>query len=639
MSFTSAIRSRKNALLDMTNMDLAEDGIPITRPGTIRYGIQPLGQVIGMGTFNRSLVGSTLDNWMISMQVIDGVGKVCIRKDAGSWTVIGGSYSPTAWAKFTKQGNRVYISNKVNKMSYYDITTGNIVVYTEISAPSAPTVTATGLSGTVATYRIRVSANNKVGETNASTATTVTVSEVRDSWDPTTQYLTITATTVTGADSYNFYIGTVAGEEHYLGNVTKPASGTTVTFVDNNRAALNVFKKAPEGNSTGGPILGTLIATDSRLYGIEDADNPYREWYSASGDNAGNFSPYDGGGWVDINKGGDSIPISIVPFRTGKGDSAVTILTRGSAGAGDLYHQGFETQTLGDYSITYPVIIRANGQSGTYSSMAVVEVNNSLEYPTGRSFKTTGTKAQMVNILVTNNITDTIVDDVERLNLKAMHKAVGLNNNGRVFWCLPVGSDSNSEIWIHDVTRRGAWILRWTIAADYMWLYEDSDGVTHHCVLVSNKILEFSETALDDDGVPFRTRLAGSMFTFDESGLQMAAIDMMRFYFLNPRGSINVGSYGLAEGSENVATLSTERVEALVRPTTWSRYGFSRLPFSFKVGAVESVAQAQKAANLEIDETISQLSFDITTDSRSRYALHSVKIEGKIIPGLYQGED
>ena len=640
MSYAEAIRARKNALVDMTNMDLTQNGIPTVRPGTSKYGVQPLGKVIGVGTFVKFVSGASKpERHEITMQVIDGKGQVCIRKDGGSWNIVGGNYSTTAWTTFTQSNSRVYASNKENKMSFYDIKADTIVIYSPVSTPATPTVAQTGLTGTTVTYRVRVSANNNVGETAASTAALITISAYRNTWDPNTQYITITADTVAGAESYNFYLGTVAGEEQFLGNVPKPSSGTTVTFKDNNRVAINPFKKAPEGNSTEGPILGTMIASAGQLFGVDDKDNPYRYWYSGTGDKAGDFSPFNGGGWVDINLGGDSVPVAVRAFRDGRGTSAVTILTRGAAGKGELYHQTFEQQAIGDYTITFPSIQQANGQAGTYSAMAVVEANNSLHYPTGTAFKTTGTKAQMVNILVTDNISDTIEPDVKRLNLIALHKAVGLEHDNRIFWCLPVGSNSNNEIWIHDISQRGAWILRWTIKADFMWLYEDNNGITHHCVLVGNKILEFNKTMLTDDGTPFRTRLALATTTFDESGLQMAHIEKIRLMLLRPRGNIKINVYGLGEDSEAVASLTNAEINPVVNRTGWSDFLWSKHMWSEAFGAIKTSSKTQLPVSVEVDEVVSQITCDITSETPATYSLNSVKFSGKIIPKLYQGDE
>lgn len=636
LSYLDAHRAPQDSLLDMTNMDLSQNGVPRPRPSLVRYGSNAIGIIRGIRPFTKALQGmSKPEQWEISMQNIDGVGTICIRKDGSPWQQIGGNYDPNAWTTFAPINHRVYISNGVNKMSYYDIKTGAIVFYNSIATPSGVTLSQAGLAGTIVTYRYRVSANNNVGETAASSAQTIAVSDYRNAWNPTTQSVTITWPAVPGATSYNIYVGTAAGNEQYLGNTTQ------LTFKDNNKAQPNPFKIAPEGNSTEGPVLSTLIGSGGQLYGVGDKDNMYRFWYSGSGEKSGDFSPYNGGGWVDVNLGGDSVPVAIKAFRTGQGVSAITILTKGAAGRGELYHQSFETQMLGDTAITYPVIVPANGQTGTYSSMCVVEADNSLIYPTGTAIKTTGTKAQMVNILVTKNLTDTIAPDVARWNLEAMDGAVGLEYENRVYMALPVGADHNNEIWIHDISRGGAWILRWTVRAEYMWLYEDSSGRTHFCVLQDNKVLEFTRSvATSDDGVPFRTRIASYTQTFDESGLQMAAIEMMRFLFLRPKGKIQINLYGLGEDGEAISTIAGDTFIPEVVFTGFDAVGWDTMKWDEALKAIQSYGKAFVPRPIEVDEVVCQLGFEIITeDAGCDYALNSSHTTGQIIPNLYYGDE
>jgi hypothetical protein len=636
MSYTDPHRASENSFTDMTNMELSQDGIARPRPSLIRYGGDALGTIRGIRPYTKFMTGmSKPEQWEISMQNIAGVGKLCIRKDGGAWTLIGGTFDPNAWTTFAQGNFRVYASNGVDKMSYFDIATSTIVEYTSIPPPTGIILTPTGLTGSVVTYRYRVSANNNVGETMASTAITVTVGDYRNAWNPTSQSVSVTWSAVAGAASYNIYVGTSAGNEQYLANTT------SLTFKDNNRAAPNPFKIAPEGNSTEGPILRTLISSMGQLYGVGDVEHIYRFWYSGSGDKSGDFSPYNGGGWVDINLGGDSVPTAVKQFRDGKGTSAITILTKGAAGKGELYHQSFETQMLGDTAITYPVIIAANGEAGTYSSMCVVEADNALIYPTGTAVKTTGTKAQMVNILVSRNLTDTIVDDVQRWNLAAMDGAVGLEYENKVYMALPVGADHNNEIWIHDISRGGAWILRWTVRADYMWLYEDSTGKTHFCVLQDNKILEFSRAvATTDDGVPFRTRLASPVQTFDESGLQMAAIQWYRFLFLRPKGKIQINIYGLNEDGDAITGIANETFKPKLIATGFDATGWDTMQWDQMLKAIQSYAKAFQPVPIEVDEVVCQLSYEIiTVDAGCDYALNSTKTTGQIIPNLYYGDE
>lgn len=632
-------RIPRDGLADMTNMIIEQDGLPRPRPSLAAYGEELLGECIGIGTFTKTVIGTTavIERWEISMQVISSVGKVHIRKDGGAWTVIvdsDNSYDETAQVNFTQGNNRVYVSNGVNTMSYYDINAGTIVAYTALATPSAPTLAASAsLTGTGTTQRYRITFNNNVGETNASVAATVTIGKARDTWDGTNDYVDVSWTLPGGVTSANVYTGTAAGNEQFLTTVNG------ATFRDDNRTPTNPFKVAPPGNSTGGPILKNMINSNGQLFGVGDKDNPSYLWYSGAGVNAGDFSPFNGGGYVAIDYGGDTVPIAVRAYRTGKGDPAATVLSQGMAGKGRFSHVVFETTTYGDFPITYPRVIEANGQSGTVAANAVVEANNSLYYPTGTDFKSTGTKANIVNILTTDSIAQAIDKDIMGLNLAAMDKCVGLEYQNKVYYAVPYGSDENNQIWILDLSRNGLWVLRWEVAAKFMWLYEDNSGQTHFCVLVDGQIGEFTRSvATQDFGQPFATRVASGGLVWDDTGTSMGAIQNQYFKFLRPVGTINIAVAGIGEDGPISALGSGEYVRT-VPPTSWSQFPWSEAEWSNDIGQVLLTSQDIAVVPVEVDDTVNQLTWEITTqEANCDYFLSSVKTEGKLIERYHYGD-
>src|SRR5438046_341276 len=84
-----------NSFADMTNIELTQDGLPRPRPSTNRYGAVFIGTCIGMGTFTK-LVSGLPQRWEVSMQSDGSHGKVYVRKDGASWTLVGGSYNKDA---------------------------------------------------------------------------------------------------------------------------------------------------------------------------------------------------------------------------------------------------------------------------------------------------------------------------------------------------------------------------------------------------------------------------------------------------------------------------------------------------------------------------------------------------------------
>lgn len=545
-----------DSLSDLTNMEVVQDNAVRPRAPLVRYGTQPSNTIIG-----RANVRYNSSRSIYWMQDVAGVGKLYKQTDGGSYTLIGGTYDDEAWAGGVQSKARLYVYNGVDNLTYVNLATDTIVTYTALSTPSAPTPVKTGMAGTTFPHYYRISANNAVGESIASAVGTTTSGKVRDSWIDQTDYMTVTWSAVTNAESYTIYYGSSATDCNELYTVS---GNSTTTFVDYGTLAVNPFKLAPEGNSTEGAVFTWMYVDpkNSQVFGIT-ADN--KLYYSAPG--TGDFSPYNGGGWVAIDEDGDTQLNYVDGFRNGKGDPVITVSARGAAGKGKLFHVTFESLTVGDQVIIYPSVYEANGQSGTYAPRATVKERDSLWYFTGQDVRSTGTSQNIVNILTTNTVSQAIEPDVARVSLQYLHKSVGLAYRDKLYFAVPVGSSENNEIWILDLSRRNLWILRWPIAAKDMWLYEDNNGATHFCVLVDNVVLEFTRAGSQthqDDGVPWRSRVAFESLVWDEDGITLGSIRNLYVKLLYPKGTINSNASGLTRegvqtsaGSDSFTTTTT----------------------------------------------------------------------------------
>jgi hypothetical protein len=645
-SFVTDSRTPLDALSDMTNITLEQDNLPRPRPSLVLFGEQPLGTMIGVATYVDTTTGLPV-SYDISMQVIGGVGKIHTRKDGDTWvaaTGAGNTYDQTAVVNFCQSNSRVYISNGVDTLSYYDIATDNIETYSAISSPSTPTATGTGLTGSNYTYYYRVTANNLVGESAASTAGSVAVSTPRESWTPASQFVTLTWSAIAEADAnttYSIYVGTLTSEGEKLLTTT-----TGLTFKDDGTITLNTFVRAPEGNSTEGPVLTYMWNKDGQLYGVGDTTNPDYLWYdggSAIG-GSGNFSPFEGGGNVGINTGGDTVPVVVRAFRTGKGEPAVTVLSKGVAGVGKMHHLVF-IQTVFDTNqiIQVPNITEANGQAGTIAPRAVLEANNSLWYWTGQDCKSTGTSANVQNILSTNSVTNDIIPDVRNLNNAAMGNACGVTFEDKLFFALPVASSTNNQVWVKDLSRGGVWVMPWIIRADFMWLSEDNvTGEISHCIYDGTNILKFSRSVYhQDNGVAFRSRAAHEGIVWSDSGMTMAAIQELRMKFLQPSGTIGTNAFGLNEDGA-VDTLATDTFTQTASFTGWNSLMWSdgELPslYSGEVGVINFTSTGVNVVTLEIDETVNQLGWEVVCDTADAdYLLSTTHTNGIEIPRSYFG--
>lgn len=643
----------EEALADMTNVDLTLNDEPTPRWSLVRYGADFVGECIGVGKFEKTVVGTVAirQRWLISVQVIEVesemVGRVFTAKDGAAWVEVEGDYSfdPDTWINPCHSNDRVYLPNGVDNLTFYDIIEDEISVYEEIPNPTtAPTLAQSGLTGTNYTLYYTYTECNEAGETAPAVANTVQVSKLRESWNGTSEYVDVTLPAApSGTDSRNIYVGTAAGQERFVGTI----QGSSTTFRDDGRAVAAISKRPPLVNSTKGPLVAHLTNILGQMFGWGDKENPSYIWYDGGGEGkqgSGNFTISGGGGYIGIDDGGPSIPMAIVSYRTGKGDPVPTVICRGAGDTGGVRHISFTPQTIGDLTALMPAITEANGTDGTNSPRAVLVIDNSIHFPTASAFKFYGSAPNIPNILSPDNSSDFILPDVRKLTPGAMPGACGLVWEGRAFFALPVISETNNQIWVLDPKSNPArWIMPWLIPAKHMWLYEDNSnalgGVTHFCLLVDNKMMEFSKTIFtEDDGVAFSTRVASGPITWSKAGMAMANIQKHYFKVSSPRGKINF----LVTADTNDGPISEfAQEEVILDPpnTGWGQFEWGVNEFGEDPLVDSGTPPRTLPVSIEIKETISELRWEITTEEVGcNYAQQSTFTDGLLIPKLYAGD-
>lgn len=623
-------RRPQNSLSDMMNMELVQDNVVRPRPPLVRYGTQPALPVTGRGKYRYGGERGLL--WMLND---GGTGKVYKQVDGGEFKLIvdaDNEYDIDNWTMFCQSKGKVYIFNGVDKLSYLNLADDTITKYVPLTTPAAPSATATAnlTSGsTPYTYYYRVSANNAVGESIASATDSVAVNIDRSpaNWNAAAaiaKTVTITWSAVTNATSYTLYVG-----DDPL-NCKELISLTALSYNDDGALATNPYKLAPEGNSTEG-FVARWLYNDSKNSQIFGADNDNKLYYSAPG--TGDFSPYDGGGYVTIDEDGDTELNFVDGFRDGKGDPVITTSSRGAAGKGLLCHVTFEDLTVGDQTITYPNVYPASGQVGTYAPRATIKVRDSLTYFTGQDVKSTGTSQNIVNILTTTSISQVIEPDLERINLQALKDAVGVEHKDRGYFALPVSSDTNNEIWYIDFSRKNAWVLRWPIAAKDLWLYEDNEGYTHFCALVDNVVLEFTRTGSQthqDDGEAWQSRVSYSAIVWDKAGITLGQIRNMYGKLIQPKGTVTMAATGVtrrgvqtAAGDDTFTTTTTY--------TGWDQLaGWDvALTWDADPGQINTYGKSVAVLHIKPKGLLNQLAWSVGADTAgSDYILSSVTSRG-----------
>lgn len=617
-------RRPQNSLSDMTNMELVQDNVVRPRPPLVQFGTQPSLTAIGRGHFRQN--GERYLLWAMNDS---GTGKLYKQKDGGVFTVYAdanNSYDDEAWLSCVQSKNYVYPYNGVDRLSYIYLADDSIGKYTALTTPTISSVTYSGTAGSEVHYYKVCAFGASGGLTAASTAGSDNLAKPRNSWVTNTDYIDISWGSVASATGYTIYYSS--------DNITfyELYSTTATTWRDLGTVEPNPYNVAPSFDASAGQIFTHMYADskNGQVYGV--TTNNQLHW-SAAGyiPGAAKFSPDLGGGWVPIDENGDTELNYVTGFRNGKGDPVITISARAAAGKGKLYHVAFETLTVGDQVIVFANVYEANGQSGTYAPRATIRSNDDLVYPTGREFRSTGTSQNIVNILTTRRIDQVIEEDTNNISLMHLHKAVGVEFQDKLYFALPVGSTENNQIWYLDRSRKNAWVLRWTVAAKDMWLYEDNDGQTHFCVLVDNKILEFTRAGAQphqDDGTAWRSRVAFEALAWDSGGYIMGKIRRMYAKLLYPKGTITGNTTGLDRNGV-VSSTGSDSFTVTTTPTAWDSWVYDEYQYDVDPGAVNTYGKSVAMLEIKPKGLVNQLSWEVVADTPgSDYILSGVRTKG-----------
>lgn len=528
-----------NALEVADNAFLYEDGLPGPRPGLGWFGVAvPNGEPIdGFDYYDKDG----------DIHIVAVAGGVVYRSTdmAKTWDeCTGGTTVAGERVEFNQNGGKLYITTKSSHIVLYDGTTV-LDGYDELTNPVAPTSTRTGLAGTDFTYRYKVAAVNQIGFTGASPMVAQDVSEERQYWGS-TDYLTLEVTPVSGADRYDWFISEDGLDYYYLSSTVKPK------FKDDGKAVIIPSMKAPVENTTTGPMVEELVNVGERQYGVRDPDNPYRIWFTGSGNYSGSFSGAYDGGYIDWQPGGKYRPVHVEDYRDGKGDPLATVWCESADGIGTILQMSLEVMTIGDYSITVPSIYRLPGSRGTNAPGSVVNVLNDYLFLNNQAMYNLGSRAQYLGLLSTDEVTGDIRPTLRKINKDAEKGVVAEYWDAKVLVSVPYGTTENNATILYD-TERQAWL-------PYAFKLGFSRFVRMGQQLLAlkpgdNRLTEISYSLTTDYGDPFETVIITGIMPLSRNKYEFIWVEEAEMEFSNPRGTINIDLNGFdrSKGFVNIA--------------------------------------------------------------------------------------
>lgn len=611
----NALREAKNAMLD-------QDGIPRPRMGQKAYSKVFASTPDGSASFTRFNSNGT--QTIINVTCIGGNIQYSID-DLQTYTTVG-TYTNGTRTRMIKYNSKIYIYNGIDALKTMNMTTFVVSTYTGISAPTglAGALSASLAAGSYNNYYI-VTASNDVGETVGSTELLKTTNKERGNWTNGTDYIDLSWTTVSGATRYTIYYSDASGQEYYLDSVTGLA------YRDSGQVPINTWATVPLEDGTTAPKFSFAKISEGKLFACGDPTHPYRIYWTGTGTlNAGKFSAFYGGGWIDLDDGGDERPTSLIHFRTGQGQTAITALTTDAAGMGGTWHIALSSSTVGNFSVLIPAGTKIVGASGSNSPDGVFEARNSVLYPSTNGFYAMGSKPQLLNILATDEISTNIRTSVQNITNSASNQIAGISFNGMAYWSLPVGSSTNNETWVLDL-EHGAWMVKWNVGFKFFFLHTDVSGKVHLLGMPvgGTQLQELSYSFTSDNGTAFETRLRSGLIHFSDDHKSWWQVDNVTFEFLRPQGSISMSVSGTQQG-KSLLELANTSITDTVSATGWGFDPFGSISWGTTMGSPStySAASRKKVVRMK-NKLLNNIQWEVYSQvTNQSWVLSRVIIEG-----------
>lgn len=612
----------RNALKELVNGILGEDGAPMIRPGLKWYGTNASSSAIDGAYFYIS----TSD----AVHILKVAGGIIYRSlDNGTtWaTCTGATFTSGKKVHMVQARQYMYLYNGWDNIIRYDGTT-TLNVFSALSTPVGNTPTKTGLAGTTYTYRYRVSAVNGIGFTIASTAVTIQVDRTRNSFDASNK-VTFTWTAVTGAVRYDIYVGQIAGEEVYIDSVQGQA---TVTYVDAGQAVEQVASLAPETNTTQGPRVGDMALVGSRLYATRDRDNKYRVWISGAGAYIGYFSSAYDATYIDLQLGGQHKPVKVEDYRDGKASPLATVWCDSADGLGSIFQGSLESITIDNQIIPIPAFYKLPGSRGTNAPDSVVNVLNDYMYFNRQAIYNLGSRAQFLNLLSTDEATANIRPTIKAVNPAASDGICAHFTDAKVLISVPYNGSVNNATIMFDSERK-AWNPRaFNVGFERFFDCPDTDGITHLLCWKpgDTKLTEIDEDTYGDYGQPFETSLITGLRSVNERDrFQFIYAEEAEVEFADPLGTINIELSGITREDGYVKLGDTMTIEPSFTKNSWTTAAWSTAKWTNTANTQVSYSEPSTKRFWAIGRAINAYQFRVQTNSlNSRYILRTLQIKG-----------
>jgi len=621
----------------------------------------------------------TVDDEQMNVTAGQGTTTWTIQRGANGTTAATHSvnavvkYGDSVWTNLLQFQNKVLLSNGVDNFGYVDLTTSPFswIAISSVAAPTIPATTnysATGVPlgfGTgVTTHNTATTQNalnyyvtavTKTGETVPAAFPTAYTIPARTNWwntatssYSTSTYINLTWNAVNDANviGYNLYLAdNSAGVAYYLDNIAQTGTytgGATVSYTDYGDHDVNNFIIAPVTDTTAAPKFSWLAISDNRLWATGDPGNPNRiYWAGAQLSYSLGFSPFVGGGWVDVKYGTADTPRWIGQFRDGKGTPMTTILLSEPSGYGSVWHCQLTAQNIGNVLVTIPTLVQAMQSFGTTAPRSVVQTLQNVYYfsPGPAGFYSNGSVQTLFNVLATNEISLVIRPDCKNITYSAIPGMAGIEFDKKIFWSVPYGSTKNNQIFVYDTAKQNWNPYAFDFGVNHFIKYTDNSGILHLLAVQTNPkngnyLIEISPSFSGDNGLPFETHLQTGLVHVSQDHIQFANIQYAYWELGSPEGQIQLAFSGTTKNAPltNLGTYSYVAGSSASN-VGFSSFSFSSLPFSYSATAPVQVTTLSNKKRIRVTKLLNNWEAEVHSSSLdAQYTMNQLVVKGFMIP-------
>ena len=611
------------------NMIQVQDGRWKNRWGRALYGTAISGEanILGSATFTKS------DGTREIIAIGSTTGKAYKSTDGGTWTEItGATFDTTTKNYFFKQiNNYLFICNGVDRWTRYNGTV--LSRYTGISAPAGLAGVRTVLTaGTFHNFYV-VTAVNDVGETIASNEIDVTTNKVRDAWLTATEWIDLSWGAVAGASYYQIYYSDLSGREELLDN------SPTNSYRDANTATVNVYKTFPLADSTAAPKFSMITTSTagsigSRIWGIAPNEYPNRVFFSGTGQFIGMFSDVFGGGWIDLDQGGDEKVAYVEHFRTGKGDTAATVFMSSPNGKGSVWQVTILQVAVGDGTVFVPSSDKIVGGLGTNTPGGTLIVDDKIMFLGASGALNLSNKENVTNVLSTTPKSQDIRPSYLGLNFALSSQFRAYVYQNYVFFSATEGTGENDIIFIYDKDL-DRWYWKWTFGVRQFLEYtENSSGKTKFLMVPTsgNQLVECSANISGDFGAPIRTSLLTGLIPVSKDQYAFAKVIEALIVLGRPKGTIYFEILGIGK-KKGFASLATKQITDSLQAGEFWTGSLGEITLMDEEDAPVSYSSASVKKRRRIGQSLNSIQFHVYSNSGdTEYTVLAIQAIGVMDP-------